>query len=505
MRNEVLAGEGNMRSFYGYDRLSALDSSFLAFEDSNTHMHVAATAIFESGPLVSPNGAVNLKLLNRYILSRLDRIPRYRQRLEFVPITGYPVWVDDDSFNLTYHVRSSCLPRPGEERQLKRLSARILSHQLDRGKPLWEMWVVEGLEGGRFALITKTHHCMIDGIAGVDILNVLLDSDPNIVIEECPPWIARRAPTRLQLLKDEAVRVATAPFDAVCGFIHDPATVYSELRKNIGAMAETLSAGFEGCSQTPFNRSLGPHRRFDWLVQDLRDLRIVKDRLGGSINDVVLATVTGALRDFLRKRRVNVDHINFRTFVPVSVRTKGQRHTFGNRVAAWITALPVDEPDALLRLDKIQKATANLKHSKQALGAEVLTKVTGWTPSTILSLAARISTRVLPFNLVVTNVPGPQVPLYLLGSRLLEIYPQVPLFYNQGLGIALFSYAGKIFWGFTADWDLLPDLHDMVDAVENSFAELLALARAEPYRTHRQRTGSRRSEAARRRGQRLRA
>jgi WS/DGAT/MGAT family acyltransferase len=498
-----------MPSFYAYDRLSALDNSFLGFEDPNTHMHVAATAIFEPGPLALPGGGIDIARLDKYVLSRIDRIPRYRQRLDYVPIEGYPVWVDDDRFNLRYHLRQSCLPRPGEQRQLKRLSARILSQQLDRGKPLWEMSVVEGLEDGRFALVSKTHHCMIDGIAGIDILSVLLDPDPNATADEPTPWIARSAPTRLQLLRDEAARMAAAPLTAFGKMLRDPRRVYSDLRESIEAMAETLSIGFEGCSPTPFNRPLGPHRRFDWLTLDLTDVREIKDRLGGSVNDVVLATVSGAVREFLRKRRVNVDYINFRGFVPVSVRAEDEQHKLGNRVAAWITRLPVDEPDPRVRLARVQEATANLKHSKQALGAEVLTRVTGWTPSTVLSLAARISTRVLPFNMVITNVPGPQVPLYLLGSRLVEIYPQVPLFYNQGLGVALFSYAGKLFWGFTADWELFPDLHDMVVAVEDSFAELLALAKAEPTgerrRKRTRRYPSRRSDAARRDERRLRA
>lgn len=469
-----------MSSFYAYDRLSALDNSFLAFEGPNTHMHVAATAIFEPGPLTLPGGGIDIARLDQYILSRINRIPRYRQRLDYVPIQGHPVWVDDDRFNLRYHVRQAGLPRPGEERQLKRLSARVLSQQLDRGKPLWEMLVVEGLADGRFALVSKTHHCMVDGVAGVDILAVLLDADPNATADEPTPWIARPAPGRLQLLRDEAVRAAAAPLRALGAVLRDPRQVYARLRTGAEAMAETLTAGLAGCSPTPLNRPLGPHRRFDWLSMELAEVREIKNRLGGSVNDVVLIVVAGAVREFLRKRRVDVDNIQFRSLVPVSVRAESERHQLGNRVAAWITRLPVDEPDLRARIAKVQEATANLKQSKQALGAEVLTRVTGWTPSTILSLAAKISTRVLPFNLVVTNVPGPQVPLYLLGSRLMEIYPQVPLFYNQGLGVALFSYAAKLFWGFTADWDLVPDLHDFVILVEEAFHELGTFSKSEP-------------------------
>jgi WS/DGAT/MGAT family acyltransferase len=232
-------------------------------------------------------------------------------------------------------------------------------------------------------------------------------------------------------------------------------------------------------SETPLNKEIGPYRRFDWATMEVAHVKEVKNQLGGSLNDVVLATVAGAMRRFLMRRRVNPAAITFRAMVPVSVRTSSERGTLGNKVAAWMAELPIGEADPLRRYAMVSETTARLKSSKQAMGAEVLTRVTEWTPSTLLALGARLAHRGLPFNLVVTNVPGPQVPLHLLGSRLLEIFPLVPLFARTGLGIALFSYAGRLHWGFNADWDVVPDLHDVVRCVDESFAELYSAAVAD--------------------------
>jgi len=461
-----------------YDRLSALDNSFLVFEGPNTHMHVAATSIYDMGSLGTPEGGVNIQRIRDYIESRLDRIPRYRQRLMWVPVERHPVWVDDDQFNLSYHVRHTSLPRPGDVDQLKRLAARILSQQLDRGKPLWEIWVVEGLEGNRFAMISKTHHCMIDGVSGVDILAVLMDAFPNCEFTPGSSWAPRPAPTAAELVRDAALRWIRAPLDLAVEVANDSDRVWSGVREGVEALSETLGTGLQPSSPTPFNGPIGPHRRFDWTILDLAEVREVKNRLGGTVNDVVLTTVAGAVRRFLEWRRCDLNDLVFRAFVPVSVRSAEERGALGNRVAGWLTQLPISEPDPYRRLIEVQKTTASLKDSKQALGAEVLTRVSEWTPSTVLSLAVRFSTRMRPFNLVVTNVPGPQIPLYLLDAELQEIYPQVPLFFDQGLGIALFSYAGKLCWGLVADWELMPDLQDFAKAIKSSFVELRELARA---------------------------
>jgi len=464
---------------YAYDRLSALDNSFLLFEDGCSHMHVASTATFDAGPLRLPDGGIDIERIREFIGARLHRIPRYRQKLAWVPIENQPVWVDDERFNLAYHVRHTSLPRPGDERQLKRLSARIASQQLDRGKPLWEVWFVEGLADGRFAMISKVHHCMVDGVSGVDLLEVLLDVSPTAPREEPPLFIPRGVPSGLELLRDEVIDRLAAPVHALGRLLRDPVGLVGAVAESVRAAGETLVAGLGLPSETPLNREIGPYRRFDWVTLDLEQVKDVKNQLGGSLNDVVLATVAGAVRRFLARRRANPGELTFRVMVPVSVRSRDERGTLGNKVAAWMAELPIGEPDVVRRHAAVCATTARLKTSKQALGAEVLTRVTDWTPSTLLALGARLAHRGLPFNLVVTNVPGPQLPLYLLGARMLEIYPLVPLFARLGLGVALFSYAGRLHWGFNADWDVMPDLHDYVRATEEAFAELHAAALAD--------------------------
>ena len=464
-----------MPSFF-YDRLSFLDNSFLIAESPTNHMHIAGTATYEAGPLRLPSGGVDVERIRYYVESRLHLIPRYRQVLTHTPIENHPVWVDDQHFNIDYHVRHTALPRPGDAPQLKRLSGRIMAQQLDRSKPLWEMWIVEGLEGGEhFAVITKVHHCMIDGMSSVDLLEVLLSPMPTTTIEPAPRWLPRPVPDRWDMLWSEARRRVAIPFEAVrgvrslLGAVRDPR---SDLRATARSVRDALRSTLRQVSDTPLNKPIGPHRRFDWLKMDLGAVKDVKNALGGTLNDVVLATVAGAVRRFLEHRRVAVDGLDFRVMAPVSVRGTEERGTLGNRVSAWMVDLPIAERDPAKRVEKISAATAKLKDSKQALGAELLTRVGEWTPSTLMSLGARMVTRALPFNLVVTNVPGPQVPLYLLGARMLDNYGQVPLTDYLGLGIVLFSYAGTLCWGFNADWDLVPDLADFVAATEASFREL---------------------------------
>jgi diacylglycerol O-acyltransferase len=465
---------------YWYDRLSALDNSFLLWEGPKSHMHVAGTSVYEAGPLRTPEGGIDVARVRAYVESRLHLIPRYRQVLRWVPLEGHPVWVDDDHFNIDYHVRHTALPRPGDERALKRLSGRIMSQQLDRSKPLWEMWIVEGLDGGeRFAIVTKVHHCMIDGMSSVDLLTVLLAAAPADHVEPAPRFLPRPAPGPWQLLAAEAARRARETFEVarslrrVAREMGDPR---SDLRVTWRAARGMLRSSLRLVSDTPLNRAIGPHRRVDWLAMDLDEVRAVRRRLGGSLNDVVLATVAGAVQRFLEGRRVHVDLLDFRVMAPVSVRAAQERGTLGNRVSAWIVDLPLAERDPRRRLAAIARATSRLKETKQALGAEMLTRVAEWTPSTLLSLGARMVTRTLPFNLVVTNVPGPRIPLYLLGARMLENYGFIPLVDRLGLGIVLFSFADKLCWGYTADWDLLPDLHEVVRATEAAFAEIRAAA-----------------------------
>jgi WS/DGAT/MGAT family acyltransferase len=465
----------------GYARLGAQDKTFLDLERPNEPQHIAAITVFETGRLARPDGSVDIERVRSYVASRLHRLPRYRQRLAWIPIERHPVWVDDPHFQIDYHVRHTALPRPGDERQLKRLAGRVVSQPLDRERPLWEFWVVEGLEGGkRFAIVNKVHHCMIDGISGVDLMAILLAADPDAAPEPSPPFEPRPPPGPLDLLAGEVGRRVSG-LVGVLGrtpsALRAPVDLAQRVREGVVAVGETLSAALRPTSDTPINQRLGPHRRIDWRDLELSRVKAVKDRLGGTVNDVVLATIAGALRRFLALRRLDVDHLRIRANVPVSLRTRDERGTLGNRIALFMAELPVDEPDPLARLERVRATMERLKRSRQAMGAEVLAAVSEWTSATLLSLAVRGAALGRPYNLVVTNVPGPQIPLYMLGARMERCYPVVNLQPQQGLGVGLFSYAGMLGVGFTADTDQLPDLYVFADATLASFEELEQLAR----------------------------
>lgn len=464
---------------YAYDRLSALDNSFLLLEGSNTFMHVSSTALYEAGPLGTEKGGIDMARIKRGIASVLHRIPRYRQKLAWVPIEGSPVWIDDADFNLDYHVRHTSLPKPGDEEQLKQLASRIMAQRLDRTRPMWEMWFIEGLEGGRFAVVSKIHHCMIDGVSGVDLMNVLMQVTPEFEIIDAPPFVPRPAPSGGELLRNELLHRLSLPLDLARG-VRDLWQEVGEQRRDVlnrvRALATTLGTTLRPVSSTPLNRQIGPHRRLDWHTTELAEVKQVRRALGGSVNDVVLTIVTGAVRRFLEYRRVDPSDLEFRVLAPVSVRSKDDKGRLGNRVSAWILPLPLDTDDPKEQLARISETTRELKESKSAVGAEALTQVAEWTPATLLSLGARNVARLLPFNLVVTNVPGPQVPLYMMGAPMNEIYPQVPLADRTGLGIALFSYDGRLCWGFNADYEVVPDLSRFIAFLRESQEELLKLA-----------------------------
>jgi len=468
---------------YAYDRLTALDNSFLLLEKPTSYMHVASTQIHKTGPLRTEGGGVDAARIRKLLAALLHRIPRYRQKLAWIPFENHAVWVDDENFSLDFHLRHTALPRPGTEEQLKRLSARIMQQHLDRSRPLWEMWIVEGLEDDRFAIISKTHHCMIDGASGVDIMRVLMSPEPDSEIPDEPSWVPRPAPSGLELMRHEFLRRARLPFEILRGAasaIRTAESVRFDLMTRIRALTEALGGSLRLPSETPFNREIGPHRRFDWMTLELADIKKLRKALGGSLNDIVLTIVTGAVRSFLRARHVNPDKLDFRVMAPVSVRSENEKGVLGNRVSAWIVPLPVGESDRRVQLERITERTTRLKESKSAVGAESLMQAAEYTPSTLLALGARNITRLLPFNLVVTNVPGPQAPMYMLGAEMLECFPHVPLTDRLGLGIALMSYNGRLCWGFNADYDLVPDLREFVAAIEGSFRELVGLAFARP-------------------------
>jgi diacylglycerol O-acyltransferase / wax synthase len=472
----------------GCERLSAMDSAFLLFEGPHSHMHIGGPAVFAAGPLATTGRSVDIDRIRAYIDSRLHLVPRYRQRLAYLPIENQPVWVDDEHFHLPYHVRHTSLPRPGNDRQLKRLCGRIMSQPLDRQRPLWELWVVEGLAGGRFALVTKTHHCMVDGIGGVDLLMALLQTVPTAVIEEPPAWRPRPIPTQRQMLRGGMMRRVRMSADLARGLRRawrEPQRARRHWGETLGAVWQTVSAGLQPRAQTPLDQPIGPHRRFDWLTLDLAEVKAIKNHLGGTVNDVALATVAGAVRRFLQQRHVDVDALQYRVAVPVSMRAADDQGTMGNRLSAWLIALPVHERNARRRLAHVCAITRGLKKSQQARGMEALVRLADWTGPFVLRLGVRFAAWIHPYNLIVTNVPGPQLPLYLLGAEMLAGYPQAPLFDNQALAVALLSYNGKLCWGVNADADRVPDLHLFIDATQASFDALRrAAVPAPPY--HRQ-------------------
>ena len=457
------------------DRLTGLDSSFLHLERDSAHMHVAGCMVFDGDP-----PAYNE--LVEQILSRLHLVPRYRQRLAFVPFNqGRPVWVDDPHFNVRFHVRHTALPSPGGDEQLKRLAGRVFSQALDRSRPLWELWLVEGLAGDRFAMLSKTHHALVDGISGVDIATVLFDSSPQPV-PVAPPdqeWVPRPLPSSAELLADALLERVTVPGEIVRGVratLRGPRHVAGRALRAVGGVSAMARAGLQPAPPSPLNVRIGPHRRFTWVEGDLGQFKAVKNALGGTVNDVVLASVAGALGRYLRMHGETTDETSLRAMVPVSIRADVERGALGNRVAAMWAPLPVGIIDPVERLETISRDMAGIKSSGQAVGAQVLTELTGFAPPTIMAQAARLQAHQRMFNLVVTNVPGPQFPLYMLGRRLHAMYPMVPLAENQALGIAIMSYNGQLNFGLNADFDALPDLEALADELRASIEELVAAA-----------------------------
>lgn len=466
-------------SRYTYERLSAQDNMFLLMERPNVHMHVAATLIYEAGGLATPEGGIDVKRYKRAVEAVLHRIPRYRQKLRWIPFQNHPVWVDDRHFNLDNHILHRALPRPGNLRQLRDLAAHIMSRPLDRDRPLWEMWVVEGLEEERFAVISKLHHCMVDGSSGVDLAHIMMSPTPDEETPDPVPYYPRPAPSPGELVQDELRRVAMLPLQATRNlrqFADQAEDLYAELAKRGRALGELAGWAVKSASDTPLNGRLSPYRRFDWLNTPLARVKAVRKALSCTVNDVMLATVTGAVRDYLIRRRVDPEEIEFRVSAPVSVRKDDERGKLGNRVSSWIIRLPIDREDPRAQVEALTAATMELKESEQALGVDMIMKAAEWAPSGLMSLGAQASSG--PINSIVTNVPGPQVPLYILGARLLAMYPQVPLLDNMGIGIAIFSYDGQMCWGFNADFELVPDLARFVGFVAEAFEELQVIARA---------------------------
>ncbi len=455
-----------------WERLTPADAMFLHLEDDVTHMHVASVTIFD--------GSVDYQDALEHLRKRLHLVPRFRQKLAFVPYgLERPVWVDDPHFNLEYHLRHTALPAPGTEEELKRLAGRLMSQPLDRSKPLWEIWLVDKVAGDRFAMISKTHHCLVDGVSGADITAVLLDLTPEPPEMEAEPWTPEPEPTNAQLLNDAVRQRVTEPVEIVRGIrrmLRTPRRVARQAGEVLEAVGALAWAGLNPAPRTALNVPIGPHRRVEFVRAQLQDFKTIKDTLGGTVNDVVLAVVTGALRRFLEHRGVDVRGLELKAMVPMSTRAEHEQGALGNRVTAMAAPLPVYENEPALRLAILRESMKDVKSSKQAVGAEMITSLSGFAPPTILGQAARLQAQQRFFNLLITNIPGPQFQLYSGGFPLTDLFPIAPLSTNQALNVAVMSYNGQLGFGLLADYDAVPDIGVFAEGLEKSISELLQAA-----------------------------
>ena len=452
------------------DWMSPMDASFLHLEGPVNPMHIGGVSIFE-GP------APPFEHLEEMVAGKLGLVPRYRQKVRFIPLgLGRPVWVDDPHFNLSYHLRHSALPPPGSDEQLRRTAARIFAQRLDRSKPLWEIWMLEGLAESRWALLSKVHHCMVDGVSATDLMAVMFGEDPGAEVD---PWLPAPEPSGSELVVRTITRRTLNPSEqlrTLRAATRAPRASLSQVRDLLRGMtsAARVVRPVGGSSLTG---PIGPHRTWSWGHVRLSDVKSVRATLGGTVNDVVLAIVSGGLRDLLEARGESVADRTVRTLVPVSVRRSGERGSYNNRVSAMLAELQVGVTDPAARLDAVRRQMDGLKQSKQAVAGDVLTSLSGFAPPMLLALGARLGARSSSFGLEtgITNVPGPQQPLHTLGRRLLESFPYVPLIAKARISIAIFSYDGGLYLGVTGDYDSSSDIDILTAGAERSMAELLAL------------------------------
>jgi diacylglycerol O-acyltransferase / wax synthase len=459
-------------------RMTPLDTWFLHVEDEVDHMHIGSVGIFEGPP-------PPWSQLQDAISSRLHLVPRYRQRIRAVPLgVARPVWVDDPHFALEYHVRHTALVRPGGMAELRTLVGRVMGQQLDRRRPLWETWFVEGLAHDRWAMISKVHHCMVDGVAGTDALALVLRESPTPAETDTPAWHPEPEPHALRLVRDAAVELLTAPTEQW-------RLVRSATRRPRAAALGAVAA-VRGASEllgllrppppTSLTGSIGPHRRFAMAGGDLDDAKRVRRAFGGTVNDVVLAAIASGYRDLLAKRGELDDRSEIRTLVPVSLRTEAERGQFHNRVAAMFVPLPVAVADPLERYERMRDTMASMKGSGEQHATAALVGLSGIAPHMFVGFALRTATRLTHrvdqrlVTTVTTNVPGPQQPLFLAGRQMLAAYPFVPIAEGIRTGVAIFSYAGHLTFGITADYDTVADVEVLADGIERGLAELVELS-----------------------------
>ena len=448
------------------EELSALDELFLRLEGPETHMHVGSVAVFR-GPV--PARAELVDMFDR----RLELVPRLRQKVMEVPLgLGRPVWVDDAGFELVRHISTETA-----RGDLNALVARLISRPLDRDRPLWEVCVVDGLEGDTFALVSKTHHCLVDGVAGADVMSVVLDASPEAPAGPGGSWRPTPSPAPEDLARDALRRLLRPPAQVrgtLQALAEDPTVVTQKISERLGAVREFVAGSFSA-PRSSLNQPIGPDRRFETVLTDLDDLRRVKGAFAVTLNDVVLAVVAGGLRHLLRSRGEAVDALTLRAGVPMSLRRPGEPLTLGNRIASLWASLPVMEADPVSRLRMVHEEMERLKSSAQGAGAQALLALGEWLPPALVAQTARLLARQRAFNLVITNVPGPTTPLYCLGRRMTELYPIVPLNANAGVAVALFSYDDTIGFGIIGDYETAPDLSLLAEGIEKSIAELVHL------------------------------
>jgi len=455
-------------------RMSSQDAAFLHIEDDTTSMHIGSVVVLE-GPAPAYDG------ICRFVEAKLPQVPRYRQKVRFVPMEmGRPVWVDDAHFHLPYHVRHTALPPPGGEEELRNLVGQLMSQQLDRTRPLWEMWFVEGLEDNHWAIVSKLHHCMVDGISATDILTVLLDDRPEGTMPPRAVWWPQDEPSDAQLLFDAVVERWTSPYEqvrAIRSLLRAPRQLAQLTQETIkGSLSFAQLA--RPTVATSLSGPIGPHRRWAWARTSLADVQTVRAAMGGTVNDVILATIAGGFRELLLARGEPVTGTVVRSLVPVSVRRPGEQGEHNNRVSAMFVELPVGEPDPGKRLGAIAAQMQDLKASRQAVAGESLVSMAGFAPPMMLALGTRVAARwpQRNVNTVTTNVPGPQRPMYAMGRRVLETFPYVPIANNVRIGVAIVSYVGQLNVGVTGDYDTAPDIDILCRGVENAMAELVKAA-----------------------------
>jgi len=461
---------------YSYERLSDRSAQYLLNEDARHLAHATSIQVFDAGPLATPDGGVDFAAICEAIASRLHLVPRLTQELRWVPFEDHPVWVDDHDFILDFHMRHTSLPRPGGFRQLQQIAARIMSQRLDRSRPLWECWVLEGVKDGRFALVMKTHHCMLEE-EGSDLMEVLLSADPNAPDPEPPPRTPRPLPSARELVMNEVVHQARLPRRAlgrVRQLVRSPEELSHDLEMKARRAAGLLGYSMRPPMETPLNGQIGRHRRFRGVSFPLDEAKRIREKLGGTVHDAILAIVAGATRNYLLERLVNPAAIDFRICTPIGV-VPGSK---SEQVTEWIIDLPIWEKDPAQCFKQIRAATAKLAEDEQILPASVLVAGETWYGGRLLSAGARAQASHAPVNMMMTNSPGAQVPLFLRGARMLEAYGEVPLREHHGLGISVMSYDGRLFFGLNADYDVMRDLDRYVLALKQSHSDLVEAADA---------------------------